>query len=99
MKNKVLVKLLVPELGCNFDVFIPVNEILWKIKKMMIKSIMDLTGITLDVNGEYALINKLSYIPYDNNAIIINTDIRNATELVLVSIKDNNQSLVNVKMQ
>ena len=39
MNNKVLIKLIVPEIDKTFDVFIPVNEIVWKIKKMLIKSI------------------------------------------------------------
>lgn len=43
MKNKVLVKLIVPEIDSNFDLFIPVNELIWKIKKLMIKSVSDLT--------------------------------------------------------
>ena len=33
MNNKVLVKLLVPELNSSFDIFLPVNELIWKIKK------------------------------------------------------------------
>ena len=39
MNNKVLVKLLVPELNSSFDIFLPVNELIWKIKKMLVKSI------------------------------------------------------------
>ena len=45
MKNKVLVKLIVQEIDSNFDLFIPVNELIWKIKKLMIKSVSDLTGV------------------------------------------------------
>ena len=36
MKNKVLIKLIVPEIDSDFDIFIPVNEIIWKIKKMLL---------------------------------------------------------------
>ena len=32
MKNKVLVKLYVPELDYSTDIFLPVNEAIWKIK-------------------------------------------------------------------
>jgi len=99
MNNKVLVKLLVPELDYTFDLFIPVNEIIWKVKKLIIKSVSDLTGGVLDMTKEYSLINKLTSIAYPNNAIVINTDIRNATELVLLSVKKNNQNLTSVKLQ
>ena len=58
MNNKVLIKLSVPEIGYSFDVFIPVNEIVWKIKKMLAKSISDLTGGVLNPNANYLLLNK-----------------------------------------
>ncbi|MBQ8192855.1 MAG: hypothetical protein IJZ46_02145 [Bacilli bacterium] len=87
MKNKVLVKLIVPELDSTYDIFIPVNEIIWKVKKLIVKSISDLSGGVLNTNKEYTLINKLTSKSYSNNAIVINTDIRNATELILLSVK------------
>ena len=59
MENKVLIKLIVLELDSCFDVFIPVNEILWKVKKLLIKSVSDLTNIPLDINGDYVLIIKI----------------------------------------
>ena len=58
MENKVLIKLIVPELDTQFDVFIPVNELIWKIKKLMLKSISDLTEISLDPRIEYEIFNK-----------------------------------------
>ena len=85
MKNKVLVRLIVPELDNSFDVFIPVNEIVWKIKKLLVKSVADLSGINLDINRKYTLINMSTGKIYTNNEIIINTEIRNVTELVLIS--------------
>ncbi len=83
MENKVLIKLTVPTLNETFDLFLPVNEIIWKVKKMLIKSISDLTGTSLDNNKEYILLNKDSCRVYHNNEVIINTDIRNGTELYI----------------
>ena len=85
MQNKVLIKLIVPELDYTFDIFIPVNEVVWKIKKLMIKSISDLTSISLNINSEYVLMNKDNCKIYSNNEIVINTDIRNSSELLLIS--------------
>lgn len=85
MKNKVLIRLIVPELDNTFDIFIPVNEVIWKIKKLIVKSISDLTSTPLDTNVEYILLNKDNCKLYSNNEIVINTDIRNATELILIS--------------
>ena len=91
MKNKVLIKLIVPEVDSTFDLFIPTNELIWKIKKLVTKSINDLTGDSLDMSKDYILINKLTGQIYQNNATIFNTDIRNATELVLLLEKKINK--------
>lgn len=85
MDNKILVNLILPELDSNFDVFIPVNELVWKVVKLTLKSVSDLSTITLDMNKSYILINKNSGIIYKNNDVIINTDIRNGSELILFS--------------
>ena len=89
MNNKVLIKLIIPELDVDYDIFIPVNELIWKIKKIFIKSISDLSGIVLDINKDYILINKDNNRIYKNNEVVINTDIRNATELILISKNSN----------
>ena len=88
MKNKVLIKLIVPEIDNTFDLFIPTNELIWKIKKLVTKSINDLTGDSLDISRDYILINKLTGQIYSNNLTVFNTDIRNATELVLILEKN-----------
>lgn len=87
MNNKVLIKLTVPELDKSFDVFIPVNEIIWKIKKMLIKCINDITNSNLDMNGQIELLKKEDGRVYNNNEIVIDTDIRNASELIIITNK------------
>lgn len=85
MNNKVLVKLIIPELDQSFDLFIPVNEVVWKIKKLSVKAISDLNNISFNLAKEYTLLNKSNSKIYQNNEVIINTDIRNGTELLLIS--------------
>lgn len=87
MKNKVLIKLIVPELAVDYDVFIPVNEVVWKIREMMLKIVCNLSEVNFDVAKDYFLINKNTCKVYSNNEIIVNTDIRNGTELILFSKK------------
>lgn len=86
MVNKVLIKLIMPELDVNYDIFIPVNEVIWKISKLLVKSISDLSDLELDINNNYVLINRDTGKIYDSNEIVINTDIRNSTELLLISV-------------
>ena len=91
MNNKVLIKVIFPELSKTFDVYIPVNERVWKIKKLIIKSVCDLTRENLDLNKEYGFINKNSGKMYDSNDIIIETDIKNGTEIIIIIAKSVNK--------
>lgn len=52
MDNKVLIKLVVPELDSSFDIFVPVNEVVWKVKKMIIKCLNDITNSNFDILGK-----------------------------------------------
>lgn len=88
MENKVLVRIILSELDVSYDAFFPVNEIIWKIKKLLVKSLSDVSGILMDNTKDYLLINKDTGRIYDNNEIIIDTDIRNATELIFVSLNN-----------
>lgn len=88
MENKVFVKIILPELDISYDVFLPVNSLIWVIKKLLVKALSDVTGIMLNQNGSYILINKDTGKIYKNNEIVIDTDIRNTTELLLVSLKN-----------
>lgn len=85
MKDKVLIKLDVFGLDETYDVFIPVNELVWKIKAMLAKCVSDLEYLQFNPNDEYLIINKKSGKVYNNNDVIIDTDIRNGTELLLMS--------------
>lgn len=95
MKNKVLVKIMIPEINESYDVFIPVNEYIWKINKLIQKSISDLTGGSLNLEKEYVLINNYTGKVYKNNEIIIDTEIRNGTELTLLS---SNSSIISSEL-
>ena len=85
MENKVLIKLVIPELDETYDVFVPVNEIMWKVKAMLAKCVFNMAHLVFSPNDEFILINKDNNKIYDNNEILINTDIRNGTELILVA--------------
>lgn len=86
MINKVLISLYVPMLNNTYDVFIPINEIMWKINKLMVKSISDLTDSQLPIGKNYVLINMENGRIYDKNEIVINTDIRNSSKIALIDL-------------
>lgn len=86
MMNKVLIKLYIPTLGENYDIYIPVNEMVWKVNRLIVKLISDMSNDNFSIDKDYALINIDTGMIYNNNDIIINTDIRNASRLLLVEI-------------
>lgn len=84
--NKILINLYVPNLNQHYDLFIPVNEFIWKINKLVVKSISDLNDGKLLMNQNYVIANIETGKIYDNNDIVINTDIRNTSKLALIKI-------------
>ena len=84
--NKILINLYVPNLNQCYDLFIPVNEFIWKINKLVVKSISDLSDGKWLMNQNYVIANIETGKIYDNNDIVINTDIRNTTKLALIKI-------------
>lgn len=83
--NKVLVKLNAIEYGYIFDVYIPVNYLVWKVNKLLMKSISDICDVDIDLKKEFILINKKTNEIYPNNSIIREKDIRNGTELIILT--------------
>ena len=85
MNNKVIIKVILPNIELECDVFIPVNEQLWKIEKLVLKCVYDIINLAYNPKEDsYIIINKNSGKIYDKNQIVIDTDIRNGTELYFI---------------
>ena len=85
MNNKVLVKIIVPGCSEHFDVYIPVNEVMWKVNRLITKSVFDLLGLPFDASKDaFIFVNKDSGQVYNQNEIVIQTNIRNSTELIML---------------
>lgn len=85
MNNKVLVKVIPLELDKSYDVFIPVNEYIFKVNKMVTKVAYNILGFDVNImTKEYFLVNRKTGKIYKNNELVIDTDIRNGTELILI---------------
>ena len=86
MKNKVMIKAIFPSIDKEYDIKIPVNELMWKVNKLIVKAIYDLNGIKIDIKSDnFLMINKTTGKIYENNSTIIDSDIRNGTEIIFVS--------------
>lgn len=84
MNNKVLVRIYSPEFGESYDVFIPVNEYISVVSKLVANVISSITGVETFANRKYLFMNKKTLQVYDNKAIVRDTDIKNSTELILL---------------
>ena len=85
MNNKVLVKVIPLELDKSYDVFIPVNEYIFKVNKMVTKVAYNILGFDVNImTKEYFLVNRKTGKIYKNNELVIDSDIRNGTELILI---------------
>ena len=85
MKNKVIVKAVFPSIDKEYDIKIPVNEAIWRIKKLTTKAIYDMSGLPIDIKKDnFLMINKTTGQIYDNNSVLIANNIRNGTELVFI---------------
>ena len=83
-KDKVLIRLEIPELNKIYYIYISSNELVWKTNKLILKVISELNDNLVNPNDNYILLNKNSNTIYNNNIFIKDTDIINGSELVLL---------------
>ena len=82
--NKVLVKLYVPTIEKEYDIWIPLNRRIYTVIKLIVKAIKEFT------NGEYnpskfpVLFDRKTAKPYDINLTIGESTIRNGSEIILI---------------
>ena len=78
--NKVLVSLYVLSLGETFELFIPVNEKVGNITKLLNTTLFD----SIDFERNNRILNIETGEVYKNNDVVRNTSINNATKLMLI---------------
>lgn len=82
--NKILVKLYVPTIGEEYDIWIPSNRKIYTVIILLVKAIHEFT------NGEYCpsklpvLYDKKTSNPYDINQTIEQSTIKNGSEIILI---------------
>lgn len=84
MKNKVIVKIIVPSLDETFDIFLPCNKKIGKTIELIGNYLKGNTDGVFEYNEHIELYNRDTGEIYDPNVIVKNTNIRNGTELILI---------------
>ena len=88
LENKVLIKLLVPEIDEEYDIFLPINKKIGNIINLLIKAVNELSNNTFQGNNFTELCNANTGEIYKIDTLLKNTNIRNNTKLVLISNKN-----------
>ena len=74
MDNKILVKIYSPELGESYDVFIPVNEYISVVSKLVASVISNITGVETFVN-KMAKEVSFNSISWEHNKGVVKNEI------------------------
>ncbi|MBR6690246.1 MAG: hypothetical protein IKL65_02830 [Bacilli bacterium] len=83
MKNKILINLIVPELMEEYELYIPVNERISKIKELIVNSLKDLSDNKFNPTRKYNLFDPDTGEIYDNEMIIRDLNIKNSKAIIL----------------
>lgn len=84
MKNKILVKIYIPSIDEEYEIYIPANETINKVLELIIKSVSELSDDNLDLNQKHYLLDPETSLTYDNSNIVRDTNIKNSKKLILV---------------
>ncbi len=79
-ENKVLINLYILSMGKNFEIYIPVNEKVGNISKLINSTMFD----SIDMEKNFTILNVEDGTCYKKNDLVRNTNIKNGTKLLLV---------------
>ncbi len=79
-ENKVLVNFYILSLGMNVEMYLPVNEKVGNISKLINANMFD----SIEIGKNYSILNVEDGTCYKANTLIRDTNIKNGTKLLLV---------------
>lgn len=82
--NKVLVKLYVPTMDEQYDVWLPMNKKIYRIINLLVKAVDEFSGGFYQPNKMPMLYDKSTAMQYDINLSVKKNHIKNGTEIVLI---------------
>lgn len=85
INNKVFVKLMVPEIDKNYEVYLPVNKKIGNIINLLTSTIAEFSNNELILSNKNFLYNAKTGEQYTPDVLLLNTDIRNGTKLILLT--------------
>lgn len=83
-KNKILIEIYIPLIEKSYDIYIPVSKTIGTIKKLLEKSLVELTEGSYQPSTSTNLYNKETGLIYDINKKVYETDLENGSKLILI---------------
>ncbi len=85
MNNKVIVKLIVPEIDEEYELYLPINKKVGNIINLINKAICEMTDGEYKYSESNQLYNYYTKEKYMSDVLLADTNIRNGTYLILIS--------------
>ena len=85
MNDKVNVEIIVPEIEEKYNIFLPINKRIGTIVILLNKAINELSFGDYPLSKSNKLYNASTLALYEPNTLLVKTDIRNGTRLLLFS--------------
>ena len=85
MKNKVLIKLKVPEIDREYDIWLPINKKIGNIANLLNQCIRENSSDELNYSQSSLIYNAITGERYNPDSLLLDTNIRNGSVLVFIS--------------
>ena len=82
--NKILIKLYVPKIEEQYDVWIPINKKIYNLILLLVKGIKEFEGEGFDPLRMPMLYDRITSEPYDINDYVGETNMKNGSEIILI---------------
>ena len=84
MKNKILIKLYVPTLDFEYEIFIPTNEIVKKVVDLIVTVVDEMCDDALPDDVPYYLFDPETSQVYANASVVRDTNMINDKRIMLI---------------
>ena len=83
--NKIFVKLYVPKMDLQYEIFLPLNKTIHEIILLLVKAIKEFSGGYYNPEATTPMLyDKSTAKPFDVNITVIESTIRNGSEIILI---------------
>ena len=82
--NKLLIKLYIPAIGMQYDLWISKKSYIYEIINLIVRGLKDLTYGEYDPRRLPNLYDKKTGLEFDPNSFVENVNIVNGSELILI---------------